>query len=197
MEQIFDLLEHEHCHVPDDDEPLERWLFESAKQFMPEGAPSVVIVTPFTELQNFNDRIWKENRRVRAAKRSFIERSATDPFTKAHIQPLLQAQEGRCYYCGELLATTDLSAHVHHDHMVPIVYGGTHDVANIVLACRTCNLDKGGWLAAEAFSHQTTKQLTPEQRKIVRRIQASVKRWKEKRSQESSLHFPQNLEQEW
>jgi 5-methylcytosine-specific restriction endonuclease McrA len=124
--------------------------------------------------------IWAENRRIRQKKRLIAERSATDPFTAAHIQPMLQAQEGRCYYCGEMLQTPGLSDQVHRDHMLPISKGGAHDVVNIVLACRTCNCDKGCHTST-TYSRLVERQLRSEQLKIVRRIQQSVNRWKAKR----------------
>lgn len=41
-----------------------------------------------------------------------------------------------CVYCG------DEPEHV--DHFVPLTLGGSHAVGNLVPACGTCNLRKGG-----------------------------------------------------
>ncbi|HLC17003.1 MAG TPA: HNH endonuclease [Thermodesulfovibrionia bacterium] len=42
----------------------------------------------------------------------------------------------RCCYCGE---TNNLSL----EHLIPLKRGGTHDPANLIMACRSCNSSKG------------------------------------------------------
>ena len=51
--------------------------------------------------------------------------------------------EGPCVYCG------DPADHI--DHVRPIVYGGTNDLANLVPACRACNASKSGELLTNWF----------------------------------------------
>ena len=51
---------------------------------------------------------------------------------------LLQA----CAYCG---ATGDMSL----DHVVPLSRGGTHEIDNLLPACRSCNSSKGAKLLEE------------------------------------------------
>jgi 5-methylcytosine-specific restriction endonuclease McrA len=53
---------------------------------------------------------------------------------------LLKLQEfgHRCAYCG-----TE-GADFHRDHLVPLVDGGSNSIGNIVPACPSCNLSKGG-----------------------------------------------------
>lgn len=178
LERISNPLDHEHDPASNKFNGIAKRFIKQSMGYLPEDTPCIVIIMPHASFEALE--IWKESRRVRVAKRHFIEHNAADAFTQDHVAPMLQAQEGRCYYCGKLLASDNLSAQVHHDHMVPIVYGGTHDVANIVLACRTCNLDKGSMLYAD-FGDKIAKQLTAEQRKIVRRIQKSVGHWKASR----------------
>ena len=43
-----------------------------------------------------------------------------------------------CVYCG------DDSGPFHYDHLYPVSLGGSDDINNIVLACSSCNLSKGG-----------------------------------------------------
>ena len=40
-----------------------------------------------------------------------------------------------CVYCGDPA--------VEIDHVVPVVKGGTHELSNLVPACRPCNRSKG------------------------------------------------------
>ena len=42
-----------------------------------------------------------------------------------------------CAYCGEVPEL------VHLDHVHPLSRGGTHEASNLVIACATCNLQKG------------------------------------------------------
>lgn len=68
-------------------------------------------------------------------------RSGSDP--SAHVDAyaeliLLQP----CAYCG---ATDNMSI----DHVVPLSRGGTHDVDNLLPACRSCNSSKGNRLLEE------------------------------------------------
>lgn len=44
----------------------------------------------------------------------------------------------QCAYCG----TEDGPFHV--DHMIPLAQGGTNDIDNLTVACRTCNCGKSG-----------------------------------------------------
>lgn len=48
------------------------------------------------------------------------------------------AQGGLCFYCGQ-----PVGAKATFDHVIPQCYGGTDDLANIVLAHRRCNMLKG------------------------------------------------------
>jgi 5-methylcytosine-specific restriction endonuclease McrA len=59
----------------------------------------------------------------------------------------LFARDGnRCQYCGRKFKTTELSI----DHVVPRSRGGRTLWPNVVCACMTCNVRKGGRTPAEA-----------------------------------------------
>lgn len=58
----------------------------------------------------------------------------------SRIRFLVLRRDGfRCRYCGA--KAPDVQLHV--DHVVPRARGGSSDVANLVTACRQCNLGKG------------------------------------------------------
>jgi 5-methylcytosine-specific restriction protein A len=44
-----------------------------------------------------------------------------------------------CHYCKLYFLTQDLTV----EHLIPLSFGGTNDLANLVLACETCNQNKG------------------------------------------------------
>ena len=44
-----------------------------------------------------------------------------------------------CHYCGCRIDTSTATL----DHIVPQSQGGTHSVANLLLACKPCNAKKG------------------------------------------------------
>lgn len=50
----------------------------------------------------------------------------------------LKEQHNCCYYCNEPITLKD-----HLDHKIPIYYGGTNKLRNLVAACKNCNLIKG------------------------------------------------------
>ncbi len=57
------------------------------------------------------------------------------PFEPGQKQALFRSQGGRCMYCG---AERDIRE-FQIDHMVPVVRGGPHEMANFQLLCGPCN----------------------------------------------------------
>jgi hypothetical protein len=47
-----------------------------------------------------------------------------------------------CSYCGCEMDLVSDDHQVSVDHVVPLVRGGTNDIANLVLCCRHCNTQK-------------------------------------------------------
>jgi 5-methylcytosine-specific restriction endonuclease McrA len=76
-----------------------------------------------------------EDFRLRAKRRRAALRGATGDHTHAEWLVKLAAYGGICAYCDKLADTKD--------HVVAIAKGGTHDIGNIVPACRSCNSRKG------------------------------------------------------
>ena len=50
----------------------------------------------------------------------------------------------KCLYCGKSAPSVILNV----DHVLPVCEGGTNEHANLITACRECNLGKGGVLLA-------------------------------------------------
>ena len=57
------------------------------------------------------------------------------PFEPGQKQALFRSQDGRCMYCG---AERDIRE-FQIDHMMPVVRGGPHEMANFQLLCGPCN----------------------------------------------------------
>ena len=57
------------------------------------------------------------------------------PFEPGQKEALFRRQEGLCMYCG---AERDIRE-FQIDHMVPVVRGGPHEMANFQLLCGPCN----------------------------------------------------------
>lgn len=61
-----------------------------------------------------------------------------------------------CRYCGRKVHTRSKGpGRLHFDHVIPYARGGPATVENIVVSCRTCNIDKNAhsveeWLAKRA-----------------------------------------------
>lgn len=60
-------------------------------------------------------------------------------YSKEWVDEQRNRQTGLCFWCSKELSETKN----HLDHVWPLSLGGHHDVANIVIACSPCNLDKG------------------------------------------------------
>lgn len=63
---------------------------------------------------------------------------------------LLLRDGATCAYCGRVLGTGLPFSRPTLDHVVPVVRGGTDALANLVLACRPCNLAKADTFPKEA-----------------------------------------------
>jgi 5-methylcytosine-specific restriction endonuclease McrA len=50
-----------------------------------------------------------------------------------------------CHYCDRPLPRpgTKAGRRTQFDHKVPVAKGGSHDLTNLLVCCRRCNLDKG------------------------------------------------------
>jgi len=72
-------------------------------------------------------------RRHRAAKRN----APVNDFTAAQWREMQEHFEHRCAYCGR-----QVKGHLTRDHLTPLSKGGSHTLANIVPACRSCNSKK-------------------------------------------------------
>lgn len=60
--------------------------------------------------------------------------------TAADVRAQYDRQRGRCYWCGVKVAWRKK----HVDHVMPVILGGSNGPENLVIACPTCNLSKGG-----------------------------------------------------
>ncbi|NLX60684.1 MAG: HNH endonuclease [Phycisphaerae bacterium] len=63
----------------------------------------------------------------------------------------------RCQYCGRKFPTSELSL----DHVIPKSRGGGMTWENVVCACVSCNVRKGGRTPREAGMHLTRKPFKP------------------------------------
>lgn len=66
------------------------------------------------------------------------------------ILHLYSQQEGKCYYCGQTLEISqDSRVGVSVDHKIPQSRGGSNDLDNLVLCCRSCNILKSNHMEFE------------------------------------------------
>lgn len=74
---------------------------------------------------------WKARRRARKLKANIETFNEKEWFQLQFLY-----QDGRCFYCKEILTTW------HIDHMSPLFRGGRHSKDNLCLSCPTCNRRK-------------------------------------------------------
>lgn len=83
---------------------------------------------------------WREANPERhahlSAKRRARELAAPGSHTYEEWQTLLAQWDHRCAYCGAS------GVPLQRDHVVPLAFGGSHDITNILPACRVCNTRK-------------------------------------------------------
>lgn len=75
-------------------------------------------------------------------------------FTSAELKSQFIKQEGKCYYCGDLLFSR-FDKYYHVEHKTPLCRGGTNNISNIVLSCAECNHRKHTKTEAEFLGATT------------------------------------------
>ena len=88
------------------------------------------------------DAAWKaahpdECRAHGAARRARKHNAPVNDFTAAQWREVQEIFDHRCAYCGRRA-----KGHLTQDHIEPLSKGGSHTLANIVPACRSCNSRK-------------------------------------------------------
>src|SRR6185437_14455285 len=76
---------------------------------------------------------------------------------KFNRRNIFSRDHNQCQYCGKKFPTSELSL----DHVVPRSQGGTSTWENIVCACVSCNVKKGGRTPKEAGMHLIRKPEKP------------------------------------
>lgn len=76
---------------------------------------------------------------------------------KFNRRNIFARDSNRCQYCGKRFSTSELSL----DHVIPRSQGGRTTWENIVCACMTCNVQKGGRTPTEANMTLVTKPAKP------------------------------------
>ncbi len=80
-------------------------------------------------------RLWK---RVREQRRRCLKKSAKGTFTLEQWIGRMLVNRNRCVYCS--VGLTEKTAQI--DHAIPVSRKGTNWPANLVPACRSCNIRK-------------------------------------------------------
>ncbi|MSR32376.1 MAG: HNH endonuclease [Gemmataceae bacterium] len=76
---------------------------------------------------------------------------------KFNRRNLFARDHNMCQYCGKKFPTQELSL----DHVIPRSQGGVNSWENVVCACVTCNVKKGGRTPKQAHMHLTRKPEKP------------------------------------
>lgn len=77
-----------------------------------------------------------------------VDLDQIDFFTeRRYLQPLMERQQGRCFYCLRMLTAESAAL----DHLIPQVAGGNNSHRNIVVSCYECNSRKQALVAEDYF----------------------------------------------
>ena len=68
--------------------------------------------------------------------------------TSALIADMLEAQDGICPICHDMIDRSTLGAH-HVDHIIPFSHGGGYERENLQVVHPSCNLSKGNTVSLE------------------------------------------------
>ncbi len=86
----------------------------------------------------------------------FYERLPKRP-VKFNRRNIFARDQNKCQYCGKKFPTSELSL----DHVIPKRLGGGTDWENIVCACTSCNVKKGGRTPKQAHMKLIKAPLKP------------------------------------
>lgn len=90
------------------------------------------------------DKVWKSNRQVFQGGLDVQQYLFEDRIPLARIGPALMEKFGpKCFYCN---ATAPQVTRFHIDHVLPLSVTKMNALANLVLACQTCNSSKSDHL---------------------------------------------------
>jgi hypothetical protein len=83
---------------------------------------------------------------------------------KFNRRNIFARDKSRCQYCGKKCPTSELSL----DHVIPRTMGGKSVWENIVCACTSCNVKKGGRTPREAGMTLVQKPVKPRYNPLIR-----------------------------
>lgn len=96
---------------------------------------------------------WNENNRVKRQIGNHVQnnyrRRAENPPTKEQLNRLIEESNNICFWCDCDIPKGEM----HLDHIYPLSKNGTHDIHNLVISCKSCNLRKHN-KAPEVFLEQ-------------------------------------------
>lgn len=98
----------------------------------------------YLEKQRLWMKLHPEMGRAGAARRRARKKAGGGNVTAAQLRAIRDQQRNICYWCRQPVAEKG-----HFDHVIPLSRGGTHDAANIVWSCASCNLRKNDKLPEE------------------------------------------------
>lgn len=90
------------------------------------------------QINNFDKSVIKRNELARVRARRAGQEFPSN-FTPEDIKNLLVKQDNACLAC--FTPFTDCVMEI--DHKLPMEYGGTNDIKNLQLLCKSCNIVKG------------------------------------------------------
>lgn len=90
---------------------------------------------------------------------------------KFNRRNIFARDSNQCQYCGKKLPTSELSL----DHVHPRSQGGKSTWENIVCACLTCNVKKGGRTPAQASMKLIRKPIKPKRSPLLNLKMSSAK----------------------
>lgn len=82
---------------------------------------------------------------------------------KLNRRNIFARDENRCQYCGRRYPTSELSL----DHVVPRSQGGQSTWTNLVCACVSCNVKKGGRRPEEASMSLRKRPVRPQRSPVI------------------------------
>ncbi len=128
-----------HCLIWNDDKFQELW---RKKWDHPEIIPPSYPITPRGCNHYYSEcdcKFSKEDMEIfKRQQQVFVIRRQFNHIRKKIKQDILKKFGGICICCGE-----DDADQLTIDHVIPVVYGGTNDICNFSLLCRSCNSKKG------------------------------------------------------
>ncbi|MCF8011641.1 MAG: HNH endonuclease [Clostridiales bacterium] len=91
----------------------------------------------------------------------FLRGDGRNPFSQTAKEFVIEYQENRCFYCGQVLDNKNTDKKPRADHFIPWVFIKSSNIENLVYACNNCNSNKSNRLPTTSIFNNLLQRNVP------------------------------------